>query len=566
MSDSFVGERYRVEARIGAGGMAEVFRGFDTVLNRTVAIKVLLPQFARDAGFVARFRREAQAAARLNHPNIVGVFDTGAEGDTQYIVMEFVEGRTLHDFISTGRQMTPIQAVELGQKIAEAVAAAHSQGVIHRDIKPANIMVTREGAVKVMDFGIARIETAETAPQTSAVLGTAAYLSPEQAQGLPVDARTDIYSLGTVLYELVCGRPPFTGDSPVAIAYKQVNETPVAPSQLSPDVPSRLDAVIMKALSKNPANRYQTAQALWDDLERVRKGQEVDATPLLPVGVGADATQVIARPQATAVLPPQEEEPGSGRKVWLGVLIGILAVALLAGAGYLIAQSLGGDDVEQVTVENVRGLQFEDAKMRLEAQGLVVVEPRTRQTDEAEPNTVVAQDPRRGAVVPTGTEVLLTIAVEPELVDVPSIVGLTIEQARAVLEPLELDVGNRTAEASITAPIDTIISQTPPEGEPVLPGTLINVVLSSGPGELEVPDVTCIPYGAARAQLLQRGFANVSLASERRELPAACPFNEVNVAFQEPAAGSSVTPDTPIVLYQGVRAEPSPSPSPIDEG
>ncbi len=260
MNGSVLGDRYRLEARIGAGGMAEVYRGFDPVLNRTVAIKILLPQFARDASFVERFRREAQAAARLNHPNIVGVYDTGADDGTQYIVMEFIEGRTLADFLAAGRRPTPVQAAEISQKICGALAAAHAQGVIHRDIKPGNVMVTRDGTVKVMDFGIARITTGvETAPQTSAVLGTASYLSPEQAQGGPVDARTDIYSLGAVLYELLTGRPPFIGESPVAVAYKQVNEAPVPPSQVNADVPPRMDAVVMRALSKNPANRYQTA-------------------------------------------------------------------------------------------------------------------------------------------------------------------------------------------------------------------------------------------------------------------------------------------------------------------
>ncbi len=335
-------ERYRVEARIGQGGMAEVYRGFDPALDRTVAIKVLLPPYDRDAGFVARFRREAQAAARLSHPNIVGVYDTGADGDTQYIVMEYIEGRTLASFLAGGGKPTPMQAVELGDKIAGALAAAHAQGIVHRDIKPANVMVTREGAVKVMDFGIARLQSDATAPQTSSVIGTPAYFSPEQAQGLPVDARSDIYSLGCVLYELLAHRPPFTGDTPVAIAYKQVNESPVPPSQVNPDVSPRLDAVVMKCMAKNPANRYQSAAELSEDLDRVRKGQEVEATPLLAVGAAGAATQVIAR-QPTQVMPPPEPEDSS-RKVWLGVLIALLIFAILAGGGYLLAKSLNTSD------------------------------------------------------------------------------------------------------------------------------------------------------------------------------------------------------------------------------
>jgi serine/threonine-protein kinase len=330
LSASELGGRYRVEARIGSGGMGEVYRGVDTVLDRTVAIKILLPQFARDANFVDRFRREAQAAARLNHPNLVGIYDSGADGETQFIVMEFIEGRTLEDFMSSGGRFDVGHAVEVAEKICEALAYAHVAGVIHRDIKPANVMVTRQGEVKVMDFGIARIVAGpQTAPQTSAVLGTAAYISPEQAQGQPVDGRSDIYSLGAVVYEMLAGRPPFVGDSPVAVAYKQVNESPVPPSQVNADVPPRLDAVVMRALAKNPANRYQTADDFRADLERARQGQQVEATPLMPMG--ADATQVISRPQQTSVLPPQDPPPGSGRKVWLGVLIGILAVAVLAG-------------------------------------------------------------------------------------------------------------------------------------------------------------------------------------------------------------------------------------------
>ena len=384
MNGTVLGDRYRVEARIGSGGMAEVYRGFDPVLNRTVAIKILLPQFARDASFVDRFRREAQAAARINHPNIVGVYDHGASGDTQWIVMEFIEGRTLHEFLSGGRRPTPVQSCEIAERLCEALTAAHSRGVIHRDIKPGNVMVTRDGTVKLMDLGIARMTAgAETAPQTSAVLGTAAYMSPEQAQGQQVDARTDIYSLGAVLYEMLTGRPPFMGESPVAIAYKQVNESPEPPSQINADVPPRLDSVVMRALSKNPANRYQTPKEFAQDLARVRNGQEVEATPLLPAG--ATATQVISRPPPTSVLPPEEEPKGSSRKVWLGVLIGILVVALLGGGAWVLANSLfgNGPTVTSAEVPNVLRLTEDEATSKLEADGFTV-EKKERET--AKPN------------------------------------------------------------------------------------------------------------------------------------------------------------------------------------
>ncbi|HSL11584.1 MAG TPA: Stk1 family PASTA domain-containing Ser/Thr kinase [Actinomycetota bacterium] len=559
MDRSVVGERYRVEARIGSGGMAEVFRGFDTVLNRTVAIKVLLPQFARDAGFVARFRREAQAAARLNHPNIVGVYDTGSDGDTQYIVMEFVEGRTLHDFERSGRQMGVMQAVELTEKLTGAVSAAHAQGVIHRDIKPANVMVTREGAVKVMDFGIARIETAETAPQTSAVLGTAAYLSPEQAQGMPVDARTDIYSLGTVLYELLCRRPPFTGDSPVAIAYKQVNETPELPSALNPDVPPQLDAVVMKALAKNPANRYQTAQAFRDDLERVRRGQDVDATPLLAASNGAEATQVIARPQSTQVLPPQTEEPGSGRKVGLGVLIGILIVALLAAGGFLLAQALGGDDVETVTLENYRGEDWPVVEADLERLGLVPVRrDLVRAEGQFASETVIRTDPRAGETVEVDTEVLVYVAVPPETVVVPDLVGMTPEAASDALDELGLALGETTDVTSDDVEPGQIASQSPADGTEVEPGTSVDVEVSTGPSTVTVPSVTCQKPDGAISELEAAGL-QAEIVGEVSPL-SNCPDPE-NIAMQDPEAGTSVDPGTVVQLWQGTVA-PTDSPSP----
>src|ERR687891_2165023 len=257
--------------------MAKVFRGTDQVLGRTVAIKVLSPQFTDDAQFVARFRREAQSAAALNHPNIVGVFDTGSQGDVHYIVMEYVEGRTLRDVIRNEGPLLPQRAVEIADAVAKALEPAHQAGMVHRDIKPGNIMLTSDGEVKVMDFGIARTSTGDTLTQTAAVLGTASYLSPEQAQGHPVDVRSDIYSLGCVLYEMVAGRPPFPGDSPVTVASKHVLEQPTPPSQINQDVSPDLDAVILRALAKNPANRYQSATEMREDLERVKRGQPVEA-------------------------------------------------------------------------------------------------------------------------------------------------------------------------------------------------------------------------------------------------------------------------------------------------
>ncbi|MGH2597234.1 MAG: Stk1 family PASTA domain-containing Ser/Thr kinase [Actinomycetota bacterium] len=558
MSESMLGGRYRVEARIGSGGMGEVYRGVDTVLDRTVAIKILLAQFARDVSFVERFRREAQAAARLNHPNIVGIYDSGADGETQFIVMEFIEGRTLADFMSAGGRFTPEHAVEVTEKICNALAYAHVAGVIHRDIKPANVMVTRKGEVKVMDFGIARIVAGpQTAPQTSAVLGTAAYISPEQAQGQTVDGRSDIYSLGAVLYEMVTGRPPFVGDSPVAVAYKQVNESPMPPSFVNAEVSPRLDAVLMRALAKNPANRYQTAEEFRADLERARRGQDVQATPLMPIG--ADATQVISRAQQTSVLPPQEAPAGSGRKVWLGVLIGILGVAVLAGGGYLLAKTLlsnSKDTQTPVSVPPVVGFTQDRATSALtDLHLLVTVKPQV--SDTVKPGRVIDQDPVAGTTVNPGSTVTIFVAKAPPASTVPTFMGLSLADAQALALQNHLTLVP-TDGVSTTVAVGSIISQDTPPGTQVPAGTSIQVVVSAPPATVVVTDVTCLSFGAAKAELRTQGLNGV--LGGTAPLLTQCP-NPSRIAMQNPAAGTTVDVGTTVTLFMGETTSPSPSPS-----
>ena len=557
--DRVFGDRYEVEAPLGTGGMAEVWRGHDRVLNRTVAIKTLLPQFARDASFVDRFRREAQAAARLNHPGIVSVYDSGTDGDTPYIVMQYIEGRTLGDFLGAGKTLPPGQAAKIAQDIAEALGVAHAHGVIHRDIKPANVMITREGKVLVMDFGIARlISGPETAPQTSAVLGTASYLSPEQAQGQSVDARSDIYALGVVLYELLTGRPPFTGDSPMAIAYKQVNATPPAPSSANPEVPPELDAVVMRALSKNPANRYQTGQEFADDLERARTGGQVMATPLLPAG--GEATQVISRPQPTSVLPPQEQEPGGSRKAWVGALLAVVIIALLAAGAYLAFTLLtdeGGG--EMVAVPDLTGLTRAQAQQQLDAAGLIMGDTRRRASEDVPQGLVLEQDPPADRQVEAGSAVDLVFSSGPRTVPVPSITGMTLGDAEAALQAAGLILGETTEQNNQEVPEGQIISQDPVAGEEVPEESPVNVVVSGGPSVVIVPDVTCRTYASAKAELQGLGL-DPQLGDPVLPRPE-CP-SLVNVAQQDTPPGSAVPPGTVIFLHQGTPPSPSPSPSP----
>jgi eukaryotic-like serine/threonine-protein kinase len=342
-------DRYEVGRLLGAGGMAEVFEGRDRLLARRVAIKVLQAQFARDPSFLIRFKREAQAAASLSHPNIVGVYDTGTEDGTHFIVMEYVDGRTLKDVIRAEGPLYPERAAEICADVCSALSAAHARGLIHRDIKPANVMLTPDGKVKVMDFGIARATTSETITQTAAVVGTAQYISPEQAQGQAVDYRSDLYSVGCCLYEMLTGTVPFTGATPVAIAYRHVREDPTPPRMLNADVPAPLEAICLKAMAKLPDNRYQTAAELHDDLERFRNGRPVQATPLLDAaattqaipmgGAAADQTAMLGGPPAAGGYEPYEEE----RRTSVGwIVVSLLALVLVGVVAFFITRAVTG--------------------------------------------------------------------------------------------------------------------------------------------------------------------------------------------------------------------------------
>jgi eukaryotic-like serine/threonine-protein kinase len=556
--NSTLGGRYRLEALIGTGGMAKVYRAMDTQLDRIVAVKILSEQFAADDSFVERFQREARTAAKLNNPNIVGVYDSGSERDVHYIVMEYVEGRTLADFLAQGGRLSPIKAVELAEAVATGLAAAHAQGIVHRDVKPGNVMVTRDGQVKVTDFGIARLTTtAETVAQTAAVLGTASYLSPEQAQGRPVDARTDIYSLGTVLYELLTGVPPFQGDTPVAVAYKHVQETPVLPSVRNPEVAPQLDAIDMKAMAKNPQNRYQTANELREDLERARNGQAVSATPIMP---GAATTQVIDRgAEPTGVLPPPDEQ--EGRKWWAPVLITVAVLAILGGIGYLLAQSLlSSDSGSVIKMPNVVGMTEHEATAQLEQRGLQVRVQ--NQFSSKSQGIVFRQDPVPQTRVSQNEQVTIYVSKGSNKVTIPEkVIGMSEAEATALLEgsPYGFDV-QTTTEPSPDVPSGDVISTDPTPGTEVDKGSVVTLVVSSGSPSptvttVTVPDVVCLSSNAATNRL-QHEHLNWDFVGSQSN--SSCPHSNM-IAAQDPAGNTTAQEGDTVKLWYS--EEPTPPPT-----
>jgi len=550
-TERVLGGRYRLGAVIGHGGMAEVHRGRDVRLGRDVAIKLLRSDLARDPSFQGRFRREAQSAASLNHPSIVAVYDTGEDHDgaetTPYIVMEYVEGRTLREVLTAEGRLLPQRAMEITAQICAALEQAHRAGIVHRDIKPGNVMLTPAGEVKVMDFGIARAVTGSSATmtQTASVIGTAHYLSPEQARGEHVDARSDIYSTGCLLYELVTGAPPFSGDTPVAVAYQHVREEPIPPSRVEPEVPAAIDAIVLKAMAKNPANRYQTAAQMRADLERALAGLPVEAAPVLT----EDSTTILPPPATTVLLRQPQRRPG---RVLAYIALGVAAVLVFLVA-LLLAGSLlksGGGDVN---TPNVIGLSLGDAKAMLAAKGLRAGKVQTAfdNTGKYAAGEVMSQDPQPDILLSKGQSVDLTVSQGIEQVVVPAnLVGLRESDAKSVLAGAHLKVGQIIPQNS-DQPAGQVLATNPVSGQQVPINTPVALTVSTG--KVQVPKVVGMTVDQAVQTLQQAGF-QVKLN------PDTSP-GDAHVVSQDPAPGSFAKYGS-TVLLQTDAPPPTPTATP----
>lgn len=540
-------DRYELGEILGFGGMSEVHLARDQRLHRDVAIKVLRADLARDPSFYLRFRREAQNAAALNHPAIVAVYDTGEaetpNGPLPYIVMEYVEGVTLRDIVHTEGPMPSKRAIEVIADACQALNFSHQHGIIHRDVKPANIMISKTGAVKVMDFGIARaLSDANSVTQTAAVIGTAQYLSPEQARGEKVDARSDVYSLGCVLYEILTGEPPFVGDSPVAVAYQHVREDPVPPSQRHSDISPEMDAVVLKALAKNPDNRYQTAAEMRADLVRVHSGEAPDAPKVL---TDAERTSFMSAPpphqDRTELIDdaPRQEPVYAERDRGASVGRWLIAVAVLAVLTVVvtIAINMFGGTTRDVEIPDVRNMERNEAIATLQNAGFKIRE--AQQADsEIDPQHVISTDPAAGTLVAAGEEITVNVSYGAEQKEIPDCAGRTFEQCVQLLRDAGFEKVREARSAHPTVPKGTVISTQPPAGQTSAITNEIAIVVSDGPRTAVVPDCVGLTIEDCRRILTESGFLNTPDVQVDSIRPPG------QVVGTNPAAGQSISIDT----------------------
>jgi eukaryotic-like serine/threonine-protein kinase len=559
--------RYRILRKLGSGGMANVYLAEDEDLGRRVAIKILNERYAEDDLFIERFRREAKSAAGLSHPNIVSIYDRGEAEGTYYIAMEVIEGRSLKELIITRGALPIDTAIAHEKQLLEALRFAHRHGIIHRDIKPHNVLVSadqhvkaNEPRLKVTDFGIAH-HSASQMTEAGSIMGTAQYLSPEQARGAPVTAASDLYSAGVVLYEMLTGKVPFTGDSAIEIAMKHVNDPPTPPSTLRPEIEPELDQIVLRALAKDPADRYQTAEELIEDLERFEAGLPISratstaATALLGGAAVGESTELLSDGPTRVVAPPPPraprgpptyppaspyDEPPKRRRRWVPWLLVALLIAAAALAGWWAYNEIQ-DQLEErapVGVPLVVDLREEQAIQIIEDAGLKA-EVEEQPSTEVEEGFVIEQNPKEGTSVSPGSTVTITVSTGPREVEVPDLVGLTYEEAldalnEANLEPRRVDIFSQK-------PVGQVTGQDPGAGEQVDEGTEVEVRVSKGARQETVPDVLGQSEASARAELEAEGF-QVAVTEGPSDTP------EGLVASQSPSAGSEADQGSTVTI------------------
>ncbi|KPC82247.1 MULTISPECIES: Stk1 family PASTA domain-containing Ser/Thr kinase [Streptomyces] len=566
-----LGGRYELGSVLGRGGMAEVYLAHDTRLGRTVAVKTLRADLARDPSFQARFRREAQSAASLNHPAIVAVYDTGEDYvdgvSIPYIVMEYVDGSTLRELLHSGRKLLPERTLEMTVGILQALEYSHRAQIVHRDIKPANVMLTRTGQVKVMDFGIARAmgDSGMTMTQTAAVIGTAQYLSPEQAKGEQVDARSDLYSTGCLLYELLAVRPPFVGDSPVAVAYQHVREEPQPPSNFDSEITPEMDAIVLKALTKDPDYRYQSADEMRADIEACLDGQPVAATAAMgAAGYGGYNAYNNDQPTTalraadsngaqTSMLPPVNPDDGgygyddrpdrrrqkkSNTSTILLIVAGILVLIGAILIGRAVFTETEGDS-GKIDAPNMIGSTVEQAQ-RLADNADVLLKVGSKEPCEAqEKNQICSQSPSADAQMETGETVTVVVSTGAPKVEVPDVLEKSEDSARKKLEDEGFTVSVTSVESDATP--GTVTKQDPEGGSKVEKDSEVTITVAKEATQV-VPGVVGRSYADAEAQLKGVGFANVSRTDVESDQPVD------TVVEQTPAPNSKQSKDTQIVL------------------
>jgi beta-lactam-binding protein with PASTA domain len=557
---TIVDSRYKIVSRLGSGGMADVFLAEDEQLGRNVALKLLYQRFAEDPGFVERFRREAQAAAGLQHPNVVSVYDRGSFDGTYYIAMEYLPGRSLKQLIREEAPLDPVRAIDITIQILKAARFAHRRGVIHRDLKPHNVIIDDADNAKVTDFGIARAGASDMT-ETGSIMGTAQYLSPEQAQGHAVSAGSDLYSIAVVLYEMLTGRVPFDADSAVSIALKHVSEAPPPPTIINPSIPTELEQVVMWGLNKNPIDRPANADQLINALEQAktsilsgaRGGQRTASMPALAaVAAGRYATSAALTVPPAAAPPargdtlggvvvgpfPEEEPPPERRRVWPWVLL-VLALLCLAGGGvalYLLTRPT------KVVVQAVTGEQFNDARARLQNQNLNVSQLTV--TSQKPQGIVISQDPLAGVKVKENSTVTLTVSSGPGNATVPPVIGESLARAKSAIQIANLKVGRIERQSSTTVAAGQVIGTSPQAGANPAVNTPVTIIVSTGPPPVKVPDVTSESFAQAKAQL--QGPPGEFTVGETSQISTA--VSPGTVIGQSPVGGTSVKPGSTITL------------------